>query len=101
MFYNKDIREIEKELNTSIDGLTDKEVKNRIEKYGKNTLPKKKKDSVFKIFFNELKDPIVLLLIVAIIASLIAGEIIDADAYTGGFNLQIAWSTAHAAAESF
>jgi len=27
-----------------------------------------------------------------------AGEIIDADAYTGGFNLQIAWSTAHAAA---
>ena len=27
-----------------------------------------------------------------------AGEIIDADAYTGGFNLQIAWSTAVAAA---
>ena len=27
-----------------------------------------------------------------------AGEIIDADAYTGGYNLQIAWSTARAAA---
>lgn len=27
-----------------------------------------------------------------------AGEIIDCDAYTGGFNLQIAFSTAHAAA---
>ena len=27
-----------------------------------------------------------------------AGEIIDCDAYTGGFNLQIAWSTARAAA---
>ena len=27
-----------------------------------------------------------------------AGEIIDADAYTGGYNLQIAWSTAFAAA---
>ena len=27
-----------------------------------------------------------------------AGEIIDCDAYTGGFNLQIAWATAHAAA---
>ena len=26
-----------------------------------------------------------------------AGEIIDVDAYTGGFNLQIAFSTAHAA----
>ena len=27
-----------------------------------------------------------------------AGEIIDCDAYTGGFNLQIAWATAYAAA---
>ena len=26
-----------------------------------------------------------------------AGEVIDCDAYTGGFNLQIAWSTAYAA----
>ena len=29
-----------------------------------------------------------------------AGEMLDADAYTGGFNLQIAWSTGHAAGES-
>ena len=29
-----------------------------------------------------------------------AGEILDVDAYTGGFNLQIAWSTAHRAAMS-
>ncbi len=29
-----------------------------------------------------------------------AGEIIDADAYTGGFNLQIAWSTAVCAGKS-
>lgn len=28
-----------------------------------------------------------------------AGEIIDADAYTGGYNLQIAWSTGHLAGE--
>ena len=27
-----------------------------------------------------------------------AGEVIDCDAYTGGFNLQIAWATAYAAA---
>lgn len=27
----------------------------------------------------------------------LAGEILDVDAYTGGFNLQIAWSTGHAA----
>jgi hypothetical protein len=29
-----------------------------------------------------------------------AGEILDVDAYTGGYNLQIAWSTAYAAAMS-
>lgn len=29
-----------------------------------------------------------------------AGEVIDCDAYTGGFNLQIAWSTGHLAGES-
>ena len=29
-----------------------------------------------------------------------AGEIIDCDAYTGGFNLQIAWATGRAAGNS-
>lgn len=29
-----------------------------------------------------------------------SGEVIDVDAYTGGYNLQIAWSTAHSAANS-
>ena len=29
-----------------------------------------------------------------------AGEILDADAYTGGYNLQIAWATGKAAGES-
>lgn len=29
-----------------------------------------------------------------------AGEVLDVDAVTGGFNLQIAWSTAHAAGSS-
>jgi len=29
-----------------------------------------------------------------------AGEVLDVDAYTGGFNLQIAWSTGHLAGQS-
>ena len=28
------------------------------------------------------------------------GEVLDTDALTGGFNLQIAWSTAYAAASA-
>ncbi len=80
MFYNKKIEDLEKELNTSSKGLSSAEANKRIKKYGKNTLPKKKKDSVIKIFFNEFKDPIIILLLFAILASLIVGEVIDAVA---------------------
>ena len=29
-----------------------------------------------------------------------AGEVLDVDGYTGGYNLQIAWATAYAAANN-
>lgn len=80
MYYNKDIDEVFEELVVSDRGLTSDVVKERIEKYGRNILPQKKKDSVIKIFFSEFKDPMIILLLVAILASLIAGEIIDAVA---------------------
>ena len=80
MYYNKNIEEIFNELETSTNGLTQEEVEKRKRLYGKNELPKKKKDSVIKIFFNEFKDPIIILLIVAIIASFVVGEVIDAIA---------------------
>ena len=65
-------------LKTDENGLTHKEANQRLEKYGKNELPKKKKDSVLKIFFNEFKNPILILLLVAVIASLIGNEPIEA-----------------------
>ena len=52
----------------------------RLEKNGPNSLPEQKKESVFSIFISEFKDPMILLLLIAIIASLIAGETIDAIA---------------------
>ena len=79
-WYQKDIDEIYKELNTKQAGLSSQEVIKRREKDGLNVLPQGKKETVFEIFFNEFKDPIVLLLIVAIISSFIVGEIIDAIA---------------------
>ncbi len=80
MFYNKKIEEIEEELNTNIKGLNSNIVNENKEKYGMNILPRKKKDSIFKIFINEFKDPILLLLLFAVIVSLLAGEIIDSIA---------------------
>lgn len=78
MYYNKEINEIKKNLNIVDRGLTQNEVLNRQEKYGKNILPKKKRDSILKIFFSEFKDPMVLLLLVAVIISFISKEIVDA-----------------------
>ena len=54
------------------------EVAKRQEKYGKNQLPRKKRASIIAIFLSEFKDPMILLLVVAIVASIIAGEISDA-----------------------
>ena len=79
-YYSMNIEELYQKLRTSEEGLSSQEVKKRQEKYGENSLPKKKKDSIFKIFFSELLDPIVLLLIVAIIASFLVGEVVDAVA---------------------
>lgn len=80
MFYNKNIDELENELQTSNKGLTNEEVNIRQQKYGKNILPKKESDSIFKIFIDEFKDPMLILLLFAILASLIAGEVVDAIA---------------------
>ena len=77
MFYNKDIKKIEKELNVTKEGLTTKDAENRLNKYGKNMLPKKRKESIIEIFFSEFKDPIVLLLLFTVIASFLANELID------------------------
>lgn len=67
-------------LKSSESGLDEKEVKLRQEKYGKNELPKGKTPSLIKIFIEQLLDPIVLLLVVAMIFSIIIKENIDAIA---------------------
>ena len=79
-YYAMSTDEVFQKLQTGEDGLTTKEANKRIEKYGYNELPKKKKDSILKIFFSELLDPIVLLLLVAVAASFAVGEVVDAIA---------------------
>ena len=78
MYYNKKNNEIFKELKITGEGLNEKEVLTRQGKFGKNILPKKKSDSIIKIFFNEFKDPMIILLLFVIIISLVVGEIVDA-----------------------
>ena len=79
-YFDQSVKDVEKMLNTSEHGLSSAEVAARRRKYGANVLPKKKKDSIIKIFFCEFLDPIVLLLVLAIVVSFAVGEIIDAIA---------------------
>lgn len=54
-----------KALNTSVDGLSDKEAEERLAVNGKNELEKGKKAGIFKLFFSQFKDFMTLLLIAA------------------------------------
>ncbi len=78
MYYNQNIEEVKKALKTSSKGLSFTEVKTRQAKYGKNILPKKKSASLLTIFLSEFKDPMIILLIVAIVISFFTGEATNA-----------------------
>lgn len=62
---------------SSLSGLSLREVTKRINKYGYNELPTNKRRSILEIFIGGLIDSIVLLLIVAVIASFLVGEYLD------------------------
>ncbi|MCR5638638.1 MAG: cation-translocating P-type ATPase, partial [Lachnospiraceae bacterium] len=57
-------------------GLTSAEVAER-QKNGKNVLTQGKKKSIFKIIFEQLASPLIILLIVASVISFMTGEIVD------------------------
>ena len=76
-YYSKSVDEIFTNLKTSESGLSNNDVRRRLGKYGYNTIPRKEKDSLLKIFIGQIIDPIVLLLFVAVTFSFLSGEIID------------------------
>ena len=63
--YLKSLQEIIDEVKTSENGLSQEEAATRLEKNGKNKLDEGKKESLIHKFFMELKDPMIIILIVA------------------------------------
>lgn len=64
--------------NSSNNGLTSDQVKERLKMFGQNVLPQKKPKSIFVLLFHEFINPIVLILLVAMAFSFVVGEILDA-----------------------
>ena len=73
-------KELFDSLKTSKNGLDSKEVKERLQKYGYNELPKKDKDSVLKIFFMQFYNAITMIMLVAAVLSICIKEYTDAIA---------------------
>ena len=71
------IEEVLKELDTTEEGLTDKEAEERLKKYGYNELRGKKIRTIFELIWEELTDPMILILIGAVILSFILKEWVE------------------------
>lgn len=73
-----EVEKIIKELESNKNGLSNEEANIKLKRYGKNILPKEKKDNIFKIFINQFINPMTIILFITVILSLIIGEKLDA-----------------------
>ena len=64
-FYCEDIEKVLQETGSVQEGLTSAEAAKRLETNGKNKLAEGKKDSLLKRFFNQMTDPMIIILLVA------------------------------------
>ena len=71
--HNKSIDQLYQELNSNANGLTSSKAEKRLEEYGKNELETGEKLSPFRIFLDQFKDLLVLILIVAGLITAIIG----------------------------
>ncbi len=72
--YTKASNEVIEKLNSNIDGLTNKEVTKRLEKYGYNEIQNKKKKTIFMMIIEQFKDKMIIILILASILSFVLDE---------------------------
>ena len=79
MWFTKSRDEVLKEFNVDpLIGLSSQEVETRKEKYGLNKLKGKPKKSVIKLFFSQLQDMLIYVLLAAALITLIIGHTVDA-----------------------
>ena len=75
--YLESVEAVFKEVGSSVSGLSSEEAAARLERNGKNKLAEAKKDSMLTRFFNQMKDPMIVILLVAAVISAVT-EIIEA-----------------------
>lgn len=78
MWYKKSVEEIFDDFKTSKNGLSEIDAQERLKMQGKNVLPKSKESTLFQVILDQMTDPIIIILIIAIVLSLLIGEFTDA-----------------------
>lgn len=81
--YAKTKEELFKEIQTSGEGLSEEEVQKRLNKFGENKLPEKKKKSPILVFLNQFKSFLIYILVLAAVISFLAGNTIDVYVIVG------------------
>ena len=77
-YHCSDIKDVFKSLKTSERGLSEKEVNERLEKYGYNEITKKIEFTALKIFLKQFRDYIIYILLFAVFISLVLKDFLDA-----------------------
>lgn len=79
MWFSKSNEEVLSEFNVTLSsGLTSEEARNRLDKYGMNRLKGKPKKSIVSLFFAQLKDMLIYVLLGAAVITIFIGEYVDA-----------------------
>lgn len=81
-FWNSTLTDLYKRVDSGPDGLTSDSAQGRIKEFGLNSLAKKKKNSAFYFFISQFKNPLVLILLFAVVISAFLQEWIDATIIT-------------------
>ena len=81
IFYRLSIEETFEKLGTSLNGLTEKEAKKRLEENGFNKLQEGKKKTFFSRFVDQMKNVMIIILLIAAIVSLVVAKV-ENESYT-------------------
>lgn len=64
-FYNEDLEKVLKEINSTVEGISNAEAEKRLAENGKNKLDEGEKVSIITRFLQQLKDPMLIILMIA------------------------------------
>ncbi|MCX8183529.1 MAG: cation-transporting P-type ATPase [Crenarchaeota archaeon] len=78
VFHALELHEVFERLKTSVRGLSTREAERRLREYGLNELEEEERTSVLTLVLNQLRSPLIMVLVAAILISLAIGKVVDA-----------------------